>query len=446
LGFFRNRFEKFVRGVIADHFPHLADRVHVVGQNQSRNTGFSSAGYESYNESVWIHKAVTVWENLFSPLPLLIWDDAENSESKRHFRLKALLESPNEETASCDFWGRMIQDIGLRGEHFFETSFDPSGRLLQFNQIPPQNVNVILSTNGKNRLWETIKGYNIDASFPSSSVRLNYNLNPEQMVFFRRRNPKVNVAPRGISPVGALRQPVLTDLHGREWNLNFMKNAARPDVIAVVPQGITKKEKEHLKKEIADDYNASSGGTGKILVLEQGLVDFKDWTSTQKDIQWTELLKLTREEIGAAYGLPPEFMGFGNSTFDNLDRAELLVYTGTIMPLAKQRDDRLTHYLRMIGELTNRFRVVTDFTVVEGLRRLFNTKFRQAQSLFGMGVPFFKLDEHFNLGIGRFPGDDLSHPFGSTISFDQTGDPIDEEDDLNTTAPEGGNESSEEKK
>ena len=65
----------------------------------------------------------------------------------------------------------------------------------------------------------------------------------------------------------------------------------------------------------------------KPIVLEQGVTDIKTFSFAPKDMEWLEQRKLSRDEVGAVFGVPDEIMGYGKDTFENFDAADRVLWT-----------------------------------------------------------------------------------------------------------------------
>ncbi|WP_344464193.1 phage portal protein [Kitasatospora kazusensis] len=112
-------------------------------------------------------------------------------------------------------------------------------------------------------------------------------------------------SPIGVSPIEPLHFTVA--LHDALWrHLNaYFQNAARPSGILTVDKGTSKESQERIQEQIRRLY-ASPDQAGKIMVTSG------TWQALSADPQSaniTELLRLSREEVAAAYQVPPPILG-----------------------------------------------------------------------------------------------------------------------------------------
>jgi len=139
-------------------------------------------------------------------------------------------------------------------------------------------------------------------------------------------------------------------------------------------------------------------------VLEEGVTDIKPFSFPPSDMEWVQQRELSRNEVGAIFGVPDEVMGFGRDTYENYGKAVEAFWTLTLRPLVQFRDETLTHFfttkrpLLMPGE-----RIETDLSGIGVLQEDLLPKVEAASKLWLMGAPFNQLDEQLQLGIGPVP-------------------------------------------
>jgi HK97 family phage portal protein len=397
---------------LADLFPDLANRIHLVSNFPSllQNAASDNAEkpYETHQSSTWVFRAVKVWQDLIAGLPLQVVN--KNGKRVNHEVIDRLLSFPNPDISAHELWSRWALEIATRGEAPFEVTFK-NKQPVEFWPHNPDYVQVRVLKNAK--IYARVESYHIY----QASVA-DYELEKEEMIHWKFYNPKNPY--RGLSPLHALRHATLNDQLAVAWQFYFFKNQARPDYALVVPGGLTPDERESYERSLADRFglNASDFGVGRPLILEEGITDIKTFSYAPKDLEWINQRKMTRDEIGGIFGVPRELMFADVAKYENLDQAELLTYTLTILPLLKFRDDRLTHYFRLLDLLSPDQAVMTDLSRVWALRRRLKEVFDQSVSLYRMGVPFYLINEYFGFGIPRFASDDISNPIGTVHSFD----------------------------
>lgn len=409
----------FPKKALADLFPDLANRIHLLSvfQNilQSTSTDTPEKPYDTHQSSTWVYRAVKVWQDLIAPLPVRV----ENREGKevKHEIIDRLLSFPNPDQSAYEVWKRWALEMATRGEAPFEVVFDGK-RPVEIWPHNPDHVQVRVMK--KAQIYARVESYHVY----QESVA-DYELEREEMIHWKFYNPKNPY--RGLSPLHALRHATINDQLAVAWQYYFFKNQARPDYAVIVPGGLTPDERESYERSLVERFGltAKDFGVGRPIILEEGITDIKTFSHRPKDLMWIDQRKMTRDEIGGVFGIPRELMFADVAKYENLDQAELLTYTLTILPLIKFRDNRLTHYFRMLDLLKPDQAIVTDLSRVWALRRRYKEVFEQALNFYRMGVPFYLINEYFGFGIPRFPADDISNPIGTVSSFDtETGDVI----------------------
>lgn len=403
----RKKIAEWVLKSLYDLHPDFADREHVwrIWSDEEAEKPSSFQNYASdYSITAWVHVAVKKWQDAISNLPLGI---VRGSKSVSH-QLNDFLMHPNNEISSTALWRQWSADLALGGETGFEFVANRSGsRILEMWPHQPSRFSVQPDENL--RTYYVPRGYHIEYQ----GVR-EYDLPADEFLHTKFYNPENPW--RGISPMSAIRMSVAIEQLASAWSKMFFTNGARPDGIIIAPQGITKTEREEIENKFHERHGLTAKGVSwhKVAVLEQGVTDYKPINFTVKDMQWAETRKLSANEILAIFGIPDELGGLGRNTYENFERAHLVFWSETMLPLIQFRDAEMSFFFRRRGLLTGDERVQTDISGVSILNRLENPRYQLALWLFQMGVPFNRIEEFLHLGIGDIgPQGDLSFPFGS---------------------------------
>lgn len=126
---------------------------------------------------------------------------------------------------------------------------------------------------------------------------------PDQVIHFGRSGDLDS--PLGLSPIQPLKYTVaLYDALSRHLN-NYFKNAARPSGLLRVQPGTDEKKIKLIQKAVEELYSAPENA-GKILVSS---AEWQSLAADPQSSQIVELAKLSREEIAAAFQVPPPIVG-----------------------------------------------------------------------------------------------------------------------------------------
>lgn len=407
-GLFEQRPE--LRGLASQH-PELLDVEHML-RVRSDEEGASGSDYtaavDAFQYHAWVSKAVRIWGDSLAGLRLLV--ERDGRVSGEHAVLE-ILERPGNQQTSADVWRAWGVEMALGGECGVEWVRDRRGRYHSFFlrgasyfAVRPDEVL---------RRYGVVAGYVLDVGSEAE-----YFVPPDEFLHFKFYNPASSW--RGLSPASAVRLSIVIDQLVQAWSRMFFSNGARPDYAVIAPAGLTASERDEIEFKLSQKFGGSLRAH-KPVVLEQGVQDIKVLAFPRKDLEWIAQRRLARDEIGAIWGIPDEIMGYGRDTYENFDTAERVLWSLTLKNLIDFRDDRLTHWLRGVGLLGLRERVVTDVARVWALRRAAAGQLHDARLLFDMGVPFNRVDELLGLGVGPIVGGDVGYVAGSGVAAERVG-------------------------
>lgn len=354
--------------------------------------------YESYANAyrsyVWVRKAIDEKAKNIQSLPVRVVD-VDGKALDNHV-ISQLLRRGNDQLTMSQIWAQWLTSMELGGEGPLEIIDDLRGNPLWLWPRRPDYVLVQASIDPERANYPTVAGYVV---MPEQVGGKPIDVPPGNMIFTRYHNP-LSVW-RGLAPIAAVRASIVIDVYAQAWSKTFFQKGARPDFGIIAPQGITATEKDRIKAEIMHQH---SGNWFEPIVLEEGVTDIKPFSFPPSDMEWVQQRELTRNEIGAIFGVPDEVMGFGRDTYENYGKAVEAFWTLTLRPLVQFRDETLTHFftarrpLLAPGE-----RIETDLSGIGVLQEDLLPKVEAASKLWLMGAPFNQIDEQLRLGIGPVP-------------------------------------------
>jgi HK97 family phage portal protein len=159
----------------------------------------------------------------------------------------------------------------------------------------------------------------------------------EDIIHIKTFNPKQNYPYEGlgVSIVESIASSVQTDENARQWNSNFFKNSARPDGFLTTDKKLSAEEISQVRENFMSKYGGLENAH-KIGLLSGGL-DFKSMSLSQKDIDFVEQSKNSKDEILSAFGVPKSEIGLVEDV--NRANAEASSYVfakNTIDPIMKK--------------------------------------------------------------------------------------------------------------
>lgn len=154
---------------------------------------------------------------------------------------------------------------------------------------------------------------------------------------------------RGLGPVAASATDLESAQLAAQWNRNFFRNSAEPGGIIEVDKRLSDEEFDEMTTRWREQHQGVAQAH-RVAVLEQGV--WKDRSYSMRDMQFTELRRLSSETIREAFGFPKPMLG---STDDvnraNAEAAEVVFSRWLVVPRLERIKGALNHsYLPLFGE------------------------------------------------------------------------------------------------
>jgi HK97 family phage portal protein len=202
-----------------------------------------------------------------------------------------------------ELWLSTQSFLELSGETFWYVP--PGQRVRKPNEIwvlDPTRITVVKSDR------EIVAGY-VYRNEASKDIPLRR----EEVIHFKRFNPRNRY--RGMGTVEAAAFSIDIDTYSDQYNRNFFYNSATPAAVLETDQGLTQEQYTRLQQA----WDAKYGGVDnahKTAILEGGL-KFKAAGLSQKDMEFLEQKRWTRDEILGIFRVPRTVLGIT----DDVNRA-----------------------------------------------------------------------------------------------------------------------------
>lgn len=137
----------------------------------------------------------------------------------------------------------------------------------------------------------------------------------------------------GVSPLQALGITVRLEDAAQRYQSASFANASRPSGVVTTPKETVLDRTE--RREMREDLRMMHEGIDNAfrVGLLTGGADWKPMSFSAVDAELIEQRKLSREEIAAAYDLPPPLIGIlDKATFSNIETQARLLYTDVLGP------------------------------------------------------------------------------------------------------------------
>ena len=396
----------------------------------SRRIALSSLMAVEYGE-IWrtqdsVRTVVTFLARNIAQLGLPLYQrkgDADRQRLQDH-PLAVLLRRPNPWTTRYRLINGLVHDFAIYDVAYWLKSKTDDGTV-GVVRIPPKMV----TPKGDN--WLTPEAFEIAGTKQRKLVPA------DEIVYFRGYGLDEDV---GTSPLEALRRTLREEWTGSEMREQIMRNGARVSGYLERPpisvagdwsdQSRTRFKKD-WQEQYAGDGAAQAGGTP---LLEDG-IQFKPAAQTAKELQYIEGRKLTREEVAAAYFIPPPMVGIlDKASFSNITEQHKMLYQDTLGPWLTMIQDEIA--LQLVPDFEPGAKA-QDFYVEFNLREKLTGSFEQRGAVLSqaVGAPWLTRNEARAMD-NRPPvdgGDDLIQPLNVTQNGDQNPVPAEDPGGLDRT-------------
>lgn len=293
----------------------------------------------AYRLHVWVFACVRVRATATAGLPLRIYKGKrdDKKEITDHPTIE-LLDRPSPRLTGYDLKEATATCMDLTGDGYWEKARGPrSGLPRELYWLMPDRMTVHPDPEISVRYYE----------YRAGGVPIKYD--PEDIVHFRYFNPRTRLY--GHAPAKAISASALTlSFYANAYNKNFFKQGARLSgyfsTDEVLDGSVHDKSVEDLKHWVGGVARAHD-----VLVLQQGL-KFQETGVRPKDIEFPGLYKITREEVLAAYGVPPILVGVleKSSPHANAKEQERGFWEHTMKPMLKKIEQQIDTVLHEFDE------------------------------------------------------------------------------------------------
>lgn len=253
----------------------------------------ATSNLEQYGKSLYVFACVNKIAKKTAAIPLELYRVMNSKGDTREIDSHPVLDllyKPNPHETKQEFLEKTIINLKLTGDAFWYKVRNSGGRVVELWNLRPDRMTVVTDP------VLFIKGYEL-AKFDGSKTVFA----PEDIVHLKYADP-IN-AYTGQSPLKPAQTRVSTEQFATQFQRDFFLNSARPDAVIKNPNSTLTTEQ---KEDIREGWNKRHGGPGntsKIAILEGGL-EYQLISITQKDMDFIEGLKMTRDDILVAFSVP----------------------------------------------------------------------------------------------------------------------------------------------
>lgn len=356
-----------------------------------------------YKNSVWTYSAVDTISRNLSRAPFKFYKNSKESDAPLQRdeitkgKLFELFRNPNPLMTTKALFTATSISLELTGEAFWILERD------NISQLPKE-------------IWT----FNSDRFTPILDERLGVltgwlykngeqkvTLSTHEVLFFRYHNPYDDI--RGMAPLEAAQLSIDQDYFASTYNKNFFKNGATVGGAIEIEDELSDEVYNRIINQFEDRHQGHSNAH-KIALLEGG-AKFKELGANNKDIDFANLKKLSREEILAAYKVNPVILGLYEDvkSHEGVRAAHKAFWLECLIPRMSFIQEIINNrFISKLGKEGANIIAEFDLNVIEALREDYYKKVDAASILQQMGYPINMINKRLNLGMNDVEwGDDF---------------------------------------
>lgn len=343
---------------IRDLFTRKASRIptqssRVVNSVLTRtNDNYTSLAKEGYIMNAYVRRSVDLIANAVSGIPLVVKE--EDGTPAPDSELQKLLD-----IYGGSFTARAFAYLMLSGNNYIEvvkTSVPVELFLIRPDLVKKQPDGSFQYTNGQQKI----------------------RFEPDEMIHSFLFNPLSDL--EGVSPIAAARRSIDAHNSANDFNTSLMQNNATPSGILTVDGYLDDSDYDRLKKEMREGWSGA-GNAGLPKLLDNGL-KWQSISQSPQELNWLEGKRDAAVEIAAAFGVPSELIGMGQTTYSNRKEAVVSFYSETVKPLLESFTYDLSNQLApQFGEGQY---VDADYSTVPALQENEDTRIKKVEALKGV--------------------------------------------------------------
>jgi len=281
----------------------------------------------AYSQVVWVYACVSTISTAIAGTPLKVYrQTAKSIEEISDCRLARLLSAANPHISSYDLWEATASYLELSGNCYWEIERDDEGAPISIYPMRPDHVKVVPDRE------EFVRGYIYEVNGRSVS------LGADEVIHFKYFNPASEYY--GLGPIAAIRNSIIVDQYSVAYNKAFFKNGAHPGGVLETESSLGEEAFNRLRKQWEEGHKGASRAH-RVAVLEDGL-KYKPVGLSPRDMEFLKQRKFCREEICAAFKVPPALVGvFEYANYANAEHQNRAFWQKTIIPKLRKLEEKL---------------------------------------------------------------------------------------------------------
>lgn len=286
---------------------------------------------DAYVDRVWTHRCVELIATSLTQVRMQVRIGKEWTDEHR---LIELLQCPNPRDPAQMFFEWTGRWAEILGEWQWEIVPARDGGIAQLFPLRSHLVRIKPDEKGR------VGGYRYDPHENGTEVIAYDAVDPDQPARVRGRGGKpIVIAGRyanlkddfyGMGPLRAAKDDIISEYYGVRYDHRFFRNSGRPDIAIAFKGKLDPDQRRENREEWANFKGVDNAHRAAVM---DGDPDITKLSETQKDVEYLEGRRLSREGQCAAFGVPPVLVGdMTRATYSNFENAEPIFWKITMLP------------------------------------------------------------------------------------------------------------------
>lgn len=302
--------------------------------NDAESIDFSSQYSKSLYVFAAINKIASKTADIDFKLARILNNNGETDEVLLHPILDLLAKFNPFQTKS-EFLKTTLINKKLTGEAFWLKVRNGKGEVAELWNLRPDLMGVVSDPE------KYIKHYEFWTAKGKKEI-----FQPEDIIHFKEPDPLNPL--RGMSPLKPASTRIETEKAAAAYQANFFKNNARPDALLLTEESLDTEQRDQMMTSWEERHEGSSSG-GKLGFLEGGM-KYQQVSISQREMDYIESMKFTRDDILVAFGVPKGVITLDDVNYANAEASMRMFMSEVVAPEMDQ-----------LEETINEFMVIPDF-------------------------------------------------------------------------------------
>lgn len=195
-----------------------------------------------------------------------------------------------------------------------------------------------------------------------------------------------------LSPVSALRQTLNEQVEAGRFRRQLWRSSGRLNAQIIRPKDVAPWTEEQRKKfatAFRESWGAGGSKAGSIPLMEDGM-EIKPFSTSFKESEWAQSVKLSRESVAAAYGVNPSLIWHSDTqTYASARDNARALYAECLGPVIQMIQQRLNAFL--LPKIESEPNTYVEFDLSEKLKGSFEERASILQT--SVGAPWLTRNE-----------------------------------------------------